>query len=131
MDVFISEILFIFWYVASEIFLVNGDTYIYTYLLENFTDAIQTYDILCATSLNVVSKYEMVVVAPETRWPSETKIICFFFGSGMLGGILTWSTSCRILYDLSHFGYICMMIHVFHIVNHCNCYAPCGSLIGQ
>jgi hypothetical protein len=20
---------------------------------------------------------------------------------------------------------------VFHIVNHCNCYAPCGSLIGQ
>jgi hypothetical protein len=67
MDVFISEILFIFWYVASEIFLVNGDTYICTYLLENFTDTIQTYDILCATSLNVVSKYEMVVVAPETR----------------------------------------------------------------
>jgi hypothetical protein len=28
----------------------------------------------------------------------------------------------------------CYYVHcmfVFHIVNHCNCYAPCGSLIGQ
>jgi hypothetical protein len=22
-------------------------------------------------------------------------------------------------------------VHVFHIVNRCNCYAPCGSLFGQ
>jgi hypothetical protein len=28
----------------------------------------------------------------------------------------------------------CYYVHcmyVFHIVNHCNCYVPCGSLIGQ
>jgi hypothetical protein len=31
----------------------------------------------------------------------------------MLGGILAWSMNCRILYDLSPFGYICMMIHVY------------------
>ena len=41
------------WYFASGIFLVNGDTYMYTYLLENLssTNTIQTYDILCTTSL--------------------------------------------------------------------------------
>ena len=27
--------------------------------------------------------------------------------------------------------YYAHCMYVFHIVNHCNCYAPCGSLIGQ
>jgi len=92
-----------------------GYLYIYTYLLENLssTDTIQTYDILCTTSLNVVLKYAylMVVVALETRWPSETKIICFVRAGDVRGHFGMVNELPYIIYDLSPFGYICMMMY--------------------
>ena len=43
--------------------------------------------------------------------------------SGGLCNCMTFS-----IFPCCYYGH---SMFVFHIVNHCNCYAPCGSLIGQ